>query len=97
MEIKVGWSAEIHGRWDKLDIVVEELDLQRLFIEANFPEVPKNLRIVDSFRLMEGMADKLITSYRAKRHPDTFPVAEARAALLAIREAEEKILDSYRV
>lgn len=96
MEIKVGWSAEVNGQWDKLDVVVEELDVQRLLSEHELFEHIVDLTNRETFQLMEGMAEKLILVYQTRRHPLKFPVAEAREKLRDLMSQEKAILDRLR-
>lgn len=96
MEIKVGWSAEINGQWDKLDIVVEEIDLQRLLADHFLSAHIGDLTNRDTFLLMEGMAEKLICVYQSQRHPQKFPVEEARTKLRELMAQEKSILDRLK-
>lgn len=80
MEIKLGWSAEINGSWDKMDIILEEIDLAQHLADNDI--VDPVINPVEKFKLLNVLGEILVEYHKMSRHPEVF--GKNRAAFTAL-------------
>lgn len=96
MQIKIGWSAEINGQWQKLDVDVTDHDLQEFFASKDSLPLMEKLTPNSRFMLMTGIAEELILAYQASHFPIRFPAEEIREELRTVLTRRNKILDALQ-
>jgi hypothetical protein len=63
VRVRLGWSGEIDSRWHKVDVELEEEDLQRMFYAADLPvDHHWNMSTKVCFHLLKNEAEVLLLS-----------------------------------
>lgn len=81
MNVKLGWSGDIHGTWTKMDVEVDETDFNLHFVDAGAD--PENLTItpLEKFKLMFTLAEIFVSLHKASKFPEYFGKDEDQEAL----------------
>jgi hypothetical protein len=89
VRVRLGWSGETAATtWQKVDIQLEQVDLERLFVENGMAaEINTRLPTRVCYQLLQNEAERLLLS---KLTTFGYPSdkASARAAVLAGQSAE---------
>lgn len=95
MRIRVGWSGETQSnRWEKVDVELEEEDLQRLVRENGFPEDLHNrLPVKVCFQLLQNEAEVLLLS---KLKMLGYPIDKASARMAVLMGSTQEIVGQIR-
>lgn len=97
MEVRIGWSQEIQGQWAKLDVAIEELDIQRVLAENSIsPEHSISLTGVETFQLMEALAEIDIMIHQMTQYAEFYNTKENGLELQKHVATKKKILTSLR-
>jgi len=92
MNVRLGWSGDIHGTWTKMDVEVEESDLLLHFQEAgavDFFEV--RFSPVEKFKLMYVLAEIFVQFHKMSRFPDYFAKDEDKQELADLIATRDKL------
>lgn len=88
-----GETVEVEGRWQKIELTFEEIDVQQLLAQHNIrPDA--DVTPVQKFRLMELESQKLTTAYLNRNYPQVYPTPAARQRLTDLNQAEQLILSA---
>ena len=92
MNVRLGWSGDIHGTWTKMDVEVEETDLYLHFQEAG-EESPLRLNYspVEKFKLMYVLAEIFVQFHKMSRFPDYFAKDEDKKELADLIATRDKL------
>lgn len=92
MNIKLGWSGEINGNWTKMDVEVEEVDLNQHFVNSGIDD-PSQLRYsaADKFKLMYALGEIFVHLHKMSRFPEIFGTSENKKELSELIETRDKL------
>lgn len=91
MRVMIGETVEIDGKWQKIELTFEEIDLQRI-LSANNIRPDAKLTPLQAFRLQELEAQRLVAAHLNRYYPQHYPVPETRAQIQDFNLAQQKIL-----
>ena len=82
MNVKLGWSGDIHGTWTKMDVEVDEVDLRLHFIDSGATDVD-NLKYspIEKYKLMYALAELFVKLHKMSRFPEFFAGPEDKKEL----------------
>ncbi len=91
MNVRLGWSGDIHGTWTKMDVEVDENDLTLHFIDAGVGD-PYKMAIspIEKFKLMYSIAETFVQLHKMSRFPDVFDSDSDRSELQNLVAARDK-------
>lgn len=93
MDVRLGWSGDIHGTWTKMDVEVDETDLQLLLLEHGVdPE--RSIAPLVKFKVMYSMAEIFVQLHKMSKFPTVFGGDEDKKELEALVSTQKKILAS---
>lgn len=70
MRVRLGWSGEIDSKWHKVDVELEEDDLQRMFYAADIGAKASTVSTKVAFHLLKNEAEVLLlTKLVAQGYP----------------------------
>lgn len=92
MNVRLGWSGDIHGMWTKMDVEVDESDLILHFHDAGI-ENPLALHYspLEKFKLMYSIAETFVQLHKMSRFPDVFGSDRDKAELQNLIAARDKL------
>lgn len=90
MNVRLGWSGDIHGTWTKMDVEVDENDLALHFIEAGLEGTPQ-LTPVEKFKLLYSLAETFVQLHKMSRFPQFFGTEEDKEELSKLISTKNKL------
>lgn len=90
MNVRLGWSGEIHGTWTKMDIEVDESDYAQLLNEHALQST--TLTQVEKFKVMYLHAEVFVQLHKMSRFPDVFGKDVDKKELADLITTRDKIL-----
>ncbi len=90
MNVRLGWSGEIHGTWTKMDIEVDESDYAQLLNEHKVST--DALTQVEKFKVMYLHAEVFVQLHKMSRFPDVFGKEADKKELADLIGTRDKIL-----
>lgn len=90
MNVKLGWSGEIHGTWTKMDIEVDESDYAQLLNEHEVDS--SSLSQIEKFKVMYLHAEVFVQLHKMSRFPDVFGKEADKVELTDLITTRDKIL-----
>lgn len=73
MNVRLGWSGDIHGTWTKMDVEVDETDWNLHFSEAGAQDVTAlKYTPLEKFKLMYSLAEVFVQLHKMSRFPEFF-------------------------
>lgn len=81
MNVKLGWSGDIHGTWTKMDVEVDETDLNLHFAESGANPEDVKLNPLEKFKLMFTLAEIFVSLHKAAKFPEFFNTESDQEAL----------------
>jgi hypothetical protein len=91
MNVRLGWSGEVHGTWTKLDVEVEESDLLLHFKEFGAEDTDLPLKPLEKFKLMYSIAEIFVQVHKMSRFPEYFDKEDDREELAKLVEARNRL------
>ena len=92
MNVRLGWSGEIHGTWTKMDVEVDETDLLMHFAQHG-EEVLPFMSPVQKFKLMYSIAETFVQLHKMSRFPDYFGKDADKKELADLMAAQKKLTE----
>lgn len=90
MNVRLGWSGDIHGTWTKMDVEVEEADFDLHFSVQGITDV-RTVTPVEKFKLMYVLAEIFVQLHKMSRFPDVFGTDKDRAELADLISQRDKL------
>lgn len=92
MNIRLGWSGDIHGTWTKMDVEIDESDWALHFEEWDV----KNLSDIsptplEKFKLMYSMAEVFVQLHKMSRFPEFFGTESHKKQLAELIETRNDL------
>lgn len=73
MNVRLGWSGDIHGTWTKMDVEVDDNDLLQHFSECGCVDTSVlQFSPVEKFKLMYSLAETFVQLHKMSRFPEYF-------------------------
>lgn len=91
MNVRLGWSGEIHGTWTKMDVEVDDSDLLLHFQDAGWHDGTFTISPVEKFKLMYSIAETFVQLHKMSRFPDVFGREEDKQELAQLVSARDKL------
>lgn len=92
MNVRLGWSGEVHGVWQKMDVEVDENDLILHFMDAGCENVEKlTFSPVEKFKLMYALAETFVQLHKMSRYPDIFNTTDGKNELADLIRSRDKL------
>ena len=92
MEVKLGWSGDIHGSWTKMDVTVEESDLALHFYDLGAVTVSQlAMSPVEKFKLMYVLAEIFVQFHKMSRFPALFATEDDKQELADLIATRDKL------
>lgn len=95
MRVRMGWSGETDPNiWQKLDVELEQEDLERIFREHDFPDgLHQRLPTKVCFALLRNEAEVLLLN---KLTCMGYPLGKANARIAMLLETTDQIVNSIK-
>jgi len=96
VQVRQGWSGEVSpNRWGKLDVTLDEGDLQRILIAAGLGEInPADVPIVLAFQILDAESERLLLAKLISRFG--YESEEHRQRLGDLSVARFSVLDRIK-
>lgn len=92
MEVRLGWSGDIHGSWTKMDVAVEESDLALHFYDLGAVTIAQlSMTPVEKFKLMYVLAEIFVQFHKMSRFPEYFAKEEDKKDLADLIATRDKL------
>jgi hypothetical protein len=94
VRVRVGWSGEIDGKWQKADVELEEDDVTRLLADNELPEqLRTRLPVTVAYQLLANQAEMLLLN---KLDGLGYPRDKGERRIDALTNRNTAILDAIR-
>lgn len=85
MNVRLGWSGDIHGTWTKMDVEVDDNDFTLHFADAGVKDTGSlEYSPLEKFKLMYALAEVFVQLHKMSRFPDYFGKPEDKEELEAL-------------
>lgn len=91
MNVRLGWSGDIHGTWTKMDVEVDESDWKSLLAE-NGLEPATEVAPLFKFKLMYSLAETFVQLHKMSRFPDVFGGDADKKELEGLVSQQKKLI-----
>jgi hypothetical protein len=92
MNVRLGWSGDIHGTWTKMDVEVDENDLNLFFANKGVEDFAVlEYSPVEKFKLMYSLAEVFVQLHKMSRFPQYFGKPQDEDELRELIKAQDKL------
>lgn len=92
MNVRLGWSGDIHGTWTKMDVELDDSDLILHFADAGVADLSSlEFSPIEKFKLMYVLAEVFVQLHKMSRFPNIFNTDKDRAELADLLRQRDKI------
>ncbi len=95
MNVRLGWSGEIHGTWTKMDVEVDDNDFLLHFADAGCSDADTlSISHIEKFKLMYALAEVFVQLHKMSRFPDVFNTASDKKELAELIDMRNKLTNT---
>ena len=97
MDVRLGWSGEVHGVWTKMDVEVNDADFLALLAEKGV-EIPENRFVppLMKFKLMYSIAETFVQLHKMTRYPEVFGRDEDKEELRELLATQATLIEGLK-